>query len=184
VGGQNIAITSTPMGLNINNSISITGNISSVGDISSIGNIAANNFFGTSSWAESASWAPAPASSADNRAIVLCTAFTPSATGADAGEIVVPYSTDGLTPVSWSVNRINFRVQTAGTLSSSVTIEKSIVSTAFSAVSLGTIQLSASLYETFTGSAETINSGDKIRFNVNDLGNAQNWTLITEISSL
>src|SRR5207247_4401622 len=49
------------------------------------------------------------------RVLVLCSAFTPAATGADTAEFVVPYdSRDRTTSVTWNVHRINFRVGTAG----------------------------------------------------------------------
>jgi hypothetical protein len=154
----------------------------------------------TASWAGSASWAPAsPSDTAISaswassslsasyfpnvKSLVLCTAYTPTSTGADAAELVVPYHINGTTALSWSVSRLNFRAQLSGSSYSSVVIEKSITNTAFSAVALGPVTLSANTYEgVTTGSLGNVNSGDKIRFNVATLGTATNWTIITEIA--
>lgn len=124
-------------------------------------------------------------SSVSSRAMVLCAALTPYLTGPDAAEIPVPYDTNGTTPLSWSVNRLNLRVQLSGSTTSSVSIEKSSSPGAFvSDVTLGTLILNSSSYQTFTGSLANVVSGDKIRFNVNTIGTAQYWTITTEISSL
>ena len=129
--------------------------------------------------ATSASWAPS-----EGKVIGLCMAYTPTAIGADAAEIPIPYSTNGLTPLSWSVNRINFRTQVSESISSSITIEKSLTGGIFTAVSLGTVQLSGSLYETYTGSVGTVISGNKMRFYVNELGTSQNWTITVEVNHI
>jgi len=111
-------------------------------------------------------------------------AYTPTSIGADAAEVPIPYSPNGLTPLSWSVNRINFRTQVSESISSSITIEKSLTGGIFTAISMGTVMLSGSLYETYTGSVATINSGDKMRFYVNQLGTAQNWTITVEVNHI
>lgn len=113
------------------------------------------------------------------RAIMLCAGFIPNSTGADSAEIPIPYS--GSTPVTWSINRFNWRVQSSGSQTSSVTFEKYSGTGSFVGTTLATMLLNSSSYETFTASAETLVSGDKIRFNVNDIGDATNWTLTTEI---
>lgn len=114
---------------------------------------------------------------------MLCSAYTPPISGADSAELIVPFHVDGITPISWSVKRLNFRVQLSGSLSSSVEIEKSITTTLFSSQLIGPVTLSANSYEgVTTGSLGSVNSGDKLRFNVITLGNSQNWTIITEIS--
>jgi phosphotransferase system IIA component len=95
----------------------------------------------------------------------------------------MPYNVDGTTPISWSVRRINFRVSTVETASSAITLQKSVGTGIFNAVALGSLTLSGSLYETTTGSLATINSGDKMRFYVDTLGSAQNWTITAEISN-
>jgi hypothetical protein len=113
----------------------------------------------------------------------LCTAYTPTATGADAAELVIPYDVNGTTPLSWSVSRLNFRAQASGTLDSFVNVEKSVDTGIFNPVLIGPVTLSANTYEgVTTGSLGTINSGDKIRFNVTTVGTATNWTIIAEIS--
>lgn len=115
------------------------------------------------------------------RSIVHCSAFTPLVTGPDAAEIVVPYAPDGSTLWNWSVRRLDFRVQTAGT-GSSACIEKSPGAGGFSAVLVGTVAVADNAYEGYALPSGTLNSGDKVRFNAVTLGTTQNWTLITEIS--
>ena len=139
-----------------------------------------SSFASSASYVASASWAPS-----EGKVIGLCMAYTPTVTGSDAAEIPIPYkSSDGITPISWSVKRINFRTQTSESISSSITIEKSITGNVFSAISLGSLTLSGSLYETFTGSTGNINSGDKMRFNVNQLGTALYWTITVEVDRI
>jgi hypothetical protein len=157
----------------------------------------------TASFAFSASYAPgAPAitasfaitasyalnasgqNAASSRAMVLCAGFTPYLTGADVAEIPVPYSSDGTTPLSWSVNRVNLRVQLSGSTTSSVTIQKSSDATVFNPVFVTSMSLNSSSYQTYTGSLVGVVSGDKLRFFVNTIGTAQYWTITTEITSL
>ena len=135
---------------------------------------------GTASYAISTSLVPSA-----GRAVGLCAAYTPLIIGPDAAEVPIPYSSiDGVTQVSWSVKRINIRAQTAESVSSSIAIEKSIVAGAFAATEIGRILLPTSSYEAFTGSLSTVNSGDKMRFNVIQLGTSTNWTLLVEISPI
>jgi hypothetical protein len=164
------------------------------------------DFARSASWAISASWAPGgdgggttlftgstyqiTASSALSssytplgRSLVLCSAYTPPISGADSAELIAPFDVDGTTPISWSVKRLDFRAQSSGSLVSGVEIEKSVTNTLFSSQLIGPVTLSANTYEgVTTGSLGSVNSGDKIRFNVITLGNSQNWTIITEIS--
>ena len=131
----------------------------------------------TSSWAYSASYL----AGGQTKTVVLCSGFTPTEEGPDSVEIPMPYSSDGVTPVIWNFKRFNFRVGTSGSLSSSVTFEKSSTTSSFSASSLVMLTMPTFSYEIFTGSSETINSGEKLRFNVNYLGNTEKWTLTAEI---
>jgi hypothetical protein len=118
-----------------------------------------------------------------SRAIVLCSAFTPTGTGADLGEITVPYAGDGTTSVTYNVVRLTLRVQTAGG-APAMTVEKSTVAGAFSAASVGTVTLGSGSSEGSTTAAlGTVASGDKLRFNVGTLATATNWTIIVEIST-
>jgi hypothetical protein len=122
------------------------------------------------------------------RSIVLCAAYTPVLSGPDAAEYVIPYSPiDGATPMSWSIKRMTFRAQTTETSQSIVNIERSTGPGTFNPVIIGSITL-ASANEATTGSIATgasasFTSGDKVRFNVVNIGTAQNWTIITEISN-
>jgi hypothetical protein len=116
------------------------------------------------------------------RAVVLCTAFTPPVLGADSGEVVMPFATDG-TSVNYSIKAIRLRVGVAGG-APAVTIEKSTGSGVFSASTVGTVTLSSGAYEgSNTTSLGTINSGDKLRFNVGTIASTQNWTVIVEIAA-
>ena len=114
--------------------------------------------------------------------LALCAAYTPIASGSDVAEIPVPYSPrDGISSINWNVRRLNMRVQTAGT-SSVVNIEKSTTTNGFVASTIGILTLESGSYEAYNSSSlGTINSGDKIRFNVTTLGTAQNWTITTEL---
>jgi CCR4-NOT transcriptional regulation complex NOT5 subunit len=117
---------------------------------------------------------------------MLCSAYTPTATGEDAAEVSVPFSPlNGGNSTSWTITRLSFRVKTAAAADSSVIdIEKSTDAGAFSATLVGSVTLNANSYENnTTGSLGTVNSGDKLRFNVTTLGTATNWTVITEISN-
>lgn len=115
-------------------------------------------------------------------AVVLCAAFTPVLVGPDVGEIPVPYSYDGSTSLAWTVRRLDFRVQTAGTGSTAI-IEKSTTTGPFSSTSVGTVSVDDNVYygSNVVGLG-TVNSGDSLRFNVRSLGTTQNWTLITQLS--
>jgi hypothetical protein len=116
--------------------------------------------------------------------VTLCAAFTPSGTGADTAEVVVPYSPrDGTTSVTWNVRRIDFRVQTAGG-APAVTVEKSTAAGAFSAATVGTVTLGSGAFEgSNTTSLGTVASGNKLRFNVGTLATAQNWTIQVELGA-
>ena len=131
----------------------------------------------TSSWAQSASYVPI------GRSLVLCSAYTPPIAGADSAQLLAPFDIDGLTPVTWSVKRLNFRVESTGSISSSIAIERSTGSGYFNPTLVGTVTLSANLYETASvGSLGVLGSGEKLRFNINTLGTSLNWTVIVEIA--
>ncbi len=121
------------------------------------------------------------------RSIVLCAAYTPILAGADVAEYLIPYSPvgDGTSPISWSIKRFTIRAQTAETSQSVVNIEKSIGPGIFNPILIGSLTLPAASYEAYSGSmpSQSLNSGDKIRFNVVNVGFSQNWTIITEISN-
>jgi hypothetical protein len=121
---------------------------------------------------------------ASSRAMVLCAGFTPYLTGEDVAEIPVPYESDGTTPLSWSVNRVNLRVQLSGSTTSSITIQKSSNAGLFVPEFVTSMSLNSSSYETSTGSFVGVVSGDKVRFYVHTIGTAQYWTITTEITSL
>lgn len=110
--------------------------------------------------------------------LVLCSAYTPAATGADLAEFVVPYDpADGTTPVTWNVRRIDVRVATAGG-APEVRIEKSTAAGAFSASTVGTVTLGSGNSEgAVTAALGTVASGNKLRINFVGLGTAQSFTV-------
>jgi mating pheromone-induced death protein 2 len=142
-----------------------------------------SDFSVSSSWSSQSLSSSFSSYTPTGRSLALCTAYTPAITGADSAQLIIPWDVNGITPVSWSVKRFDFRVESSGSLSSSVNIEKSTGSGIFTATTLGNVVLPSNTYEGFTsGSLGSVNSGDKIRFNVITLGNSQAWTIITEIS--
>lgn len=117
--------------------------------------------------------------------IILCAGYTPTTTGANSAEISIPYSpADGITQLTYSIRRLVFRAQTTGVTSPSITFEKSTGTGLFLATSIGTLTIPPGSYETYANSLLSLNSGDKIRFNVTTLGDFTGWTVILEISSL
>lgn len=113
---------------------------------------------------------------------ILCDAFTPAGTGADVGEIMVPYSTvDGTTSITWNVRRIWLRVSTAGGAPVAV-VEKSTATGVFSAATVGTLTMGSGNSEVaVTASLGTVASGNKLRFNVTTLGSATGWSIGVEM---
>lgn len=122
------------------------------------------------------------------RSIVLCAAYTPVLAGPDIAEYPIPFNPVGPdlnAPLTWSIRRMSIRAQTAETSQSVVAIEKSSGNGIFVPTLIGQLTLPAASYEAFTRSidSQSLVSGDKIRFNVVNVGFAQNWTIITEISN-
>jgi hypothetical protein len=63
-----------------------------------------------------------------------------------------------------------------------VDIEKSTAAGGFSATAVGTLTMGAGDYEVSTTAAlGSVNSGNKLRFNVTALGTAQAWTITVEM---
>jgi hypothetical protein len=109
--------------------------------------------------------------------MTLMEGFTPLASGADAAQIVVPFSpADGTTVLTWTVRRIDWRVSGVGTTSGSITVQKSTAAGAFSATTVGTVTIGAATHEANnTTSLGTVASGDKIRTFINTLGDKTGW---------
>lgn len=113
------------------------------------------------------------------RAIMLCSAYTPTAVGADTAEVTIP-QTHGLSG-TFTVARIVLRVSVAGG-EPAIVIEKSIGAGAFSPVTVGSVALDDGDYEAVsTTPVADVASGNKIRFNVTELGTATDWTIIVEL---
>jgi hypothetical protein len=115
--------------------------------------------------------------------MVLCAGYTPSGTGADVAEFVVPYSPDdGTTGLTFTLRRATLRVNVAGGAPVAI-LEKSTVAGAFSASTLGTLTMPSGDYEVSITSfgIGTVASGNKVRFNVSTLGTATGWTIELEM---
>lgn len=113
----------------------------------------------------------------------LCQGYTPSAVGADVVEMPVPYDPrDGTTSFIWNIRRVDFRIGIAGG-APAITIEKSTSAGSFSAATVTSIYITTGSNEgAATGSLGTINSGDKLRFNIITTGSiSQNWTVNVEL---
>ena len=115
------------------------------------------------------------------RTVVLCLAYTPPSTGADTGEVPVPYKQDG-SSVTYSVNRITLRLNAVGG-TNTINVEKYTGTSGFSATVVGSVTVSGAANEgSVTAALGTVSSGDKLRFNVTSLGTATGWTIAVEIS--
>lgn len=118
------------------------------------------------------------------RSIVFCAGYTPTATGADIAEFSIPYSWDGATALSWSVNKMILRAQISGSTTSSLFLEKYTGTGSFSnSTVLEYLNLNSQSCETSTSSLVPLVSGDKVRFNTTALGTAQYWTVTMEIGT-
>lgn len=116
------------------------------------------------------------------KSVVLCSAYTPTATGPDFAEVEVPYDTTG-SSLTFAIERILLRVQTAGG-APSMKVEQSSGTGPFSATTVGTVTLAGGANEgQVTASLGTITSGTKLRFNVLVLGTAQNWIVQVDIAA-
>jgi hypothetical protein len=113
---------------------------------------------------------------------MLCGGWTPTSTGGDTVEVPVPYDpADGTTGVTWTLRRITLRVNVAGG-SPSVDVEKSTAAGAFSATAIGSLSMGAGAYEvSSTAALGTVDSGDKLRFNVTVQDTATAWTITVEM---
>jgi hypothetical protein len=132
----------------------------------------------SSSYAYTSSYVPT------GRSIVLCSAYTPTIIGPDAAEVTIPFSPiDGTSSMSWNIKRLLFRAQSIESFTSSLNIEKSSATGSFSSSFLNFVTLNSGSYENSVTGSGSITSGDKLRFNVTQLGTAQNWTVITELSN-
>lgn len=121
--------------------------------------------------------------------VLLMAGLTPTATGGDDLEFVVPYDVDGTTSKTYAIKRVTLRLKTASTSgSATIQIEKSTAAGAFS----GTNQLAASLSAasgvhqasttSMAGGQGTVASGDKLRVNVSALGTGTaGWSVSVEL---
>jgi hypothetical protein len=116
--------------------------------------------------------------------ILLCEAFTPAGTGADIGEVMVPFSpADGVTQLLWHVRRLWLRVNVAGG-APAVNIEVSSVVGAFTATAIGTLTMPSGAYEVYIApTGGVVYSANKLRFNVTALGTATGWTIGVELGA-
>lgn len=115
-------------------------------------------------------------------AIRFLSGYTPTATGADVEQHVLPLGTDNAS-ITWNVKSIFFRVGTAGG-APQITVEKYTGTGAFSATTVGSVTLASGANEgsiTSGFTTSTLTSADKVRVNVNTLGTAANWEVLLEL---
>ena len=127
-------------------------------------------------------WGNAWGNEVQQRALVLCAGYTPALLGADVAELTVPFDTNGLAPVTWNVVRVSLRVAVAGG-SPAIQIEKSSETGLFDGSVVGEVVLASGAYEgAETDGLGQVESGDKLRFSVLDLGTATGWTVTVELT--
>jgi hypothetical protein len=169
-------LAAAPKRIALNNLGVVSGGSSAINGLPA-GGTAGQKLIKNSAIAYDVSWV-----SGSVRTVVLCSAYTPLLLGADAAEVTVPYDYDGTTSLTWNVVRLTLRVGTAGG-TPGVTVEKSTAATAFSAASVGSVALGAGAYEgSTTAGLGTVASGNKLRFTVDALGTAQNWTVLVDLA--
>jgi len=103
----------------------------------------------------------------------LMTAFTPVSAGVDSGVFIVPQDpNDGSSSMNFTLKRVNIRVETPASGITTINIQKSTASGAFSGTNILTSSVNvtgASTYEfnstSFTGFGATAISGDKLAVN-------------------
>jgi hypothetical protein len=126
-------------------------------------------------------WAPVKRS----LIIPLMTAFTPTASGIDAGVFIVPQDPiNGISSVNYNLRRVNVRVETPATGITTINVSKSTSPGVFSGANILSSDIlvtGASNYEfassSFTGFGATATSNDK--FAVNFIGTAPTFANFT-----
>lgn len=100
------------------------------------------------------------------RSLILCAGYTPTGVGPDLAEVPIPYAADGVTAIDWQITRVTLRVQESGG-SPTIRLEKYGNMGAFVGTQINDLTLPDGNYEAYlTGFIGTVNSRDKIRFNV------------------
>lgn len=118
------------------------------------------------------------------KSVVLCAAYTPTATGADTAEIEMPYDTNNGS-LTFNILRVLFRVQSGGG-APSIQVELYAGTGAFSPTTVGVVTLASGANEgqiTSGFTTATIASGSKLRFNVLTLATATAWTIQVDIAA-
>jgi hypothetical protein len=118
------------------------------------------------------------------KSVVLCAAYTPTATGADTAEIEMPYDTNN-SSLTFNILRILFRVQSGGG-APSIQVELYAGTGAFSPTTVGVVTLAGGANEgqiTSGFTTATVASGSKLRFNVLTLATATAWTIQVDIAA-
>ncbi len=136
----------------------------------------------SSSYSDTASYAANSSPSTFTSVVVICGGYSPNYLGADWAEIPIPYNpNDGTSSIVWDIKRIDFRVAIAGG-APYLKVEKSTSTASFSASLVDNIYLDTGSYQTSSlVVGQTIQSGDKVRMNVENLGTAIGWTLTAHL---
>ena len=164
----------------------VSGN-SGIGDLSNVVlNLPANGNFlkynGTN-------WVNSPIPLSDHNIIIrFLNGYTPVQTGIDIEIALVPYEpSDGTTVLEYTITRIIFQVEVAGSTASQITIERALLGQEFdNPMTLGntieTLSLGGGVYTvSSTGPFFKIYSGERLRLNINSIGTgAQQWTVQIE----
>jgi hypothetical protein len=134
-------------------------------------------------------WVNSPIPLSDHNIIIrFLNGYTPVQTGIDIEIALVPYEpSDGTTVLEYTITRIIFQVEVAGSTSSQITIERALLGQEFdNPMTLGntieTLSLGAGVYTvSSTGPFFKIYSGERLRLNINLIGTgAQQWTVQVE----
>ena len=134
-------------------------------------------------------WINSPIPLSDHNIIIrFLNGYTPVQTGIDIEVATVPYEpSDGTTVLEYTITRIIFQAEIAGSTTSEVTIERALNGQEFdNPMTLGNtivnLMLESGAYEVYsTGPFFKIYSGERLRLNINSIGTgAQQWTVQVE----
>jgi hypothetical protein len=122
----------------------------------------------------------ANAALADRAVLIgLMAAWSPAATGADDNQVPAPFDpSDGISALSWTIRRLDWRASVSGSALSQITLQKSLATTSYAPSSILNLALSGGLYEAAAaGNLGTIQSGEDLRLSIDQLGGASGWTV-------
>lgn len=116
--------------------------------------------------------------------IQLCGGFLP-VLGADENEVTIPYKNNGLTSATYALRRLTLHVAVPGG-APEIELEKYSGTGAFVGTSMVTLTMGSGDRDAVATSfdVDTVQSGDEIRFVVNDLGTATGWSIEAEFEQV